>query len=36
MISKEQRDEHDNNHLLYSPAQLHLFLFLVPRLPVDQ
>lgn len=35
-VSKEQRDERDNNHLLYSPAQLHLFLFLVPRLPVDQ
>lgn len=31
MVSKEQRDERDNNHLLYSPAQLHLFfLFLVP------
>lgn len=25
MVSKEQRDERDNNHLLYSPAQLHLF-----------
>lgn len=29
MISKEQHDEHDSYHLLYSPAQLHLFfLFL--------
>ncbi len=28
IISKEQRDEDDNNHLLYSPAQLHLFCFL--------
>lgn len=36
MVSKEQHDEHDSAHLPYSPAQLHLFLFPVPRLPVDQ
>lgn len=30
MIWKEQHDEHDSNHLLYSPAQLHLFFVSCP------